>query len=127
MLLKIGLVLGLAFTGMVTAAQAAKPMSKSEIMNELVGINLIVEDSSRVYIWGPVRFNRNGTAKGKFDRTKQNPGKSAISVTGTWRISGNKFCIRWKQIRKGRERCSTIHRGSGGRYWSSNGWRVWKR
>lgn len=48
-------------------------------------------------------------------RYKSN-GKSSISVTkpekfsdrGTWKINGNVFCSKWKKLRDGKERCSTI-------------------
>ena len=51
---------------------------------------------------GVSRYKKNGTAT----VTVNAPEK--FKDRGSWWIDGNKFCSKWKRIRDGAERCSTL-------------------
>ena len=51
---------------------------------------------------GVSRYKKNGTA------TINVTAPEKFKDRGTWKIVGNEFCSKWKKLRDGAERCSTL-------------------
>ncbi|GIL00962.1 MAG: hypothetical protein BroJett030_08610 [Alphaproteobacteria bacterium] len=92
----------------------AKSMTGSELKAAFVGKPLKWQTAD-----GKIR----GTASYKADGSAAATGNfgSFTSDTGSWRINGNKLCVKWKKIRGGKERCYTVEAKGRGKFVDDGG------
>ena len=67
----------------------------------------------------PIRYNAGGTMFAKSKAMAVFSG-GIEEDRGTWRISGNQFCQRWKLWQAGREQCFSVMRTGSTLRWASN-------
>ena len=86
---------------MVQTPAGAETLSGNALKTLMVGkpISWVTPDGS----WkGVSRYGSNGSASVAVSAPQK------FNDTGSWRVSGNKFCTKWGIIRDGAEGCSTV-------------------
>ena len=65
----------------------------------------------------PITYNRDGTMAAQSKALAVYTG--VARDTGTWRISGNKVCQRWRQWNNGEEQCFTVRANGATIHWTT--------
>jgi hypothetical protein len=90
---------------------------------ELTGDDIKAKVIGRQFSWrsvdgrfsGVVRYAKNGVVT-----TSGNLPANLKSDTGTWRLSGNQLCTKFKKLRQGQETCPTYQLRPDGTIFSTN-------
>lgn len=95
----------LAIGGVFTFAPNAfaETMTAKQIQGELIGKTLCINSNGRVVC---ARHNADGTSAIV----------SGDKQMGAWTIRGNKLCVKWEEIRAGKEMCSAYDKSKQGAY-----------
>jgi hypothetical protein len=107
------------------AAAAALGSAATASAENLTGAQLrILLAGHTIYISAPfgslpIRYNPSGTMVAKSKAMSIYSG-GVEEDHGTWRISGDQFCQRWKLWQSGREQCFSVMRTGSTLRWASN-------
>lgn len=110
---KLAAVVALAASG--AASAAAETLDGNGLRILLAGKTIRI---SAPFGSVPVRYSAGGTMSAKSKAMLAFAG--AASDTGTWRISGNRFCQRWNTWYGGKEQCFTVTKTGNQVRWQSN-------
>ncbi len=97
-------------------AAMAGPLTGAELHALLAGRTIYI---SAPFGSLPIRYNPGGTMAAKSKAMAIYSGGIGEDQ-GTWRISGNQFCQRWKIWQAGREQCFSVTRTGSTLRWASN-------
>ncbi|OUU25387.1 MAG: hypothetical protein CBB97_09865 [Candidatus Endolissoclinum sp. TMED37] len=105
----------------ISACSATNPLSElsdftkmtgSEIQTLLPGNSLRGTDNTGSYV---IYYSSASTMEIDYTTSRRNR-----RDTGTWRVSGDRYCRQWEELGKGEERCVTLFRRGNTIHWVRN-------
>ncbi len=107
-------ILALLWVALSVSANASQ-LNSGELRSLLTGKTLYL---SAPFGSLPIRYSPEGTMVAKSAAMALFSG--VYKDTGRWRISGDRFCQRWKTWNSGKEQCFAVRRKGGTLHWVSN-------
>ncbi len=87
----------------VSAGAADKTLNEADLTTLLAGGKTLGLGGKGMGYSGTITL----TADGKGDGSAKTDGGTVITINGTWRIKGDRFCRTWKDLDDGKEVCET--------------------